>query len=167
MTEQVEQPVTPGTRGDLGELCARATELVRGLPGPVRRVALRTGDHGVDIEWSVSGEPVTAAEVAVPPPARLAAATDAAIDAGPADDATYVVVRAPLVGTFYAAPQPGAAPFVVVGDVVEPGQTVGMLEAMKLMNHVIADTAGRVVEILVANREPVEFDQPLVRLGTP
>jgi acetyl-CoA carboxylase biotin carboxyl carrier protein len=85
---------------------------------------------------------------------------------GPAgSDGTVHVVRAPLVGTFYVAPQPGAAPLVAVGDLVEAGQTVGLVEAMKLMNHVTAEMAGRVVEILVANREPVEFDQPLIRLG--
>jgi acetyl-CoA carboxylase biotin carboxyl carrier protein len=157
MTEPQEQPVARGTRGDLGELCMRATELVRGLPGPVRRVTLRTGDHGVDIEWSASGEPSAAA-------GPLPAVADAAIEPPAADDTVHVV-RAPLVGTFYASPQPGAAPFVAVGDVVEPGQTLGLVEAMKLMNHVTAEAAGRVVEILVANRAPVEFDQPLIRLA--
>lgn len=156
MTEAQEQPMARGTRGELGELCLRATELVRGLPGPVRRVTLRTGDHGVDIEWSPSGEPL-AATAGSPP-----AVADAAIE--PADDTVHIV-RAPLVGTFYAAPQPGAAPFVAVGDMVEPGQTLGLVEAMKLMNHVTAEAPGRVAEILVANRAPVEFDQPLIRLA--
>jgi acetyl-CoA carboxylase biotin carboxyl carrier protein len=164
MTERLEQRVTAGTPGELGELCAWAAELVRGLPGPVRRVALRTGDHGVDIEWSVSTEPATDSPAAAPAPAPPQAAGDAAIDGVPAGQLAHVV-RAPLVGTFYTAPQPGAPPFVVVGDAVEPGQTLGMVEAMKLMNHVTAETAGRVLEILVGNQRPVEFDQPLVRLA--
>jgi acetyl-CoA carboxylase biotin carboxyl carrier protein len=74
------------------------------------------------------------------------------------------IIRAPLVGTFYAAPQPGAASFVSVGDVVVVGQTVGIVEAMKLMNAITADVAGRVVEIFVANEQSVEFEQPLLRI---
>ena len=71
---------------------------------------------------------------------------------------------APLVGTFYRAGQPGAKPFVEVGDVVEAGQTVCIVEAMKLMNEVVAGEAGRVAEILVENGEPVEFEQVLMYL---
>ena len=74
------------------------------------------------------------------------------------------VVRAPIVGTFYRAPEPGARPFVAVGDLVRPGQPVAIVEAMKLMNEVIADRAGRVAAILVEDGQPVEYDQPLVEL---
>jgi acetyl-CoA carboxylase biotin carboxyl carrier protein len=74
-------------------------------------------------------------------------------------------VLAPLVGTYYAAPQPGATPFVEVGDRVEIGQTVAIVEAMKLMNHVVAERSGWVVEVVVADGEPVEFGQPLMRLA--
>ena len=73
-----------------------------------------------------------------------------------------VAVRSPLVGTYYAAPSPDAPPFVSVGDVVEHGQTVAIVEAMKMMNPVVAEQAGVVVEILVTNGAPVEFDQPLI-----
>ncbi|MBM0235164.1 biotin/lipoyl-binding protein, partial [Micromonospora sp. STR1_7] len=74
-------------------------------------------------------------------------------------------VRAPIVGTFYRSPEPGAAPFVAVGDLVRPGQPIAIVEAMKLMNEVTADRAGRVTAILVEDGQPVEYDQPLVELG--
>ncbi|NUU24208.1 MAG: hypothetical protein HOV68_22295 [Streptomycetaceae bacterium] len=69
-----------------------------------------------------------------------------------------------MVGTFYQAPDAGARPFVGVGDVVQPGQTVGILEVMKLMNPITAEVGGRVVEMLVDDAQPVEYDQPLIAL---
>ena len=74
-------------------------------------------------------------------------------------------VVSPMVGTFYRAPEPGAAPFVAVGDLVGPGQVVGIVEAMKLMNEITAGQAGRVVEVLVGDGQPVEYDQPLIALA--
>ena len=73
-------------------------------------------------------------------------------------------IKAPLVGTFYRASQPGAPPFVSEGDVVEVGQTVGIVEAMKLMNQVQADQAGTVAEIAVEDGAWVEFEQVLIYL---
>ena len=69
-----------------------------------------------------------------------------------------------MVGTFYRASAPGEPPFVDVGDRVQVGQTLCILEAMKLMNEIEADVSGEVVEVLVDNGTPVEFDQPLIRL---
>lgn len=74
-------------------------------------------------------------------------------------------VRAPLVGVFYRAPAPGAKPFVEPGDRVEANQTVGIIEAMKLMNHITTHVAGVVTEVLVADGQSVEFDQELVRIA--
>jgi acetyl-CoA carboxylase biotin carboxyl carrier protein len=73
-------------------------------------------------------------------------------------------IKAPLVGTFYRASQPGASPFVNEGDMVEVGQTVGIVEAMKLMNQVLADQAGKVAEIVVDDGAWVEFEQVLIYL---
>ncbi len=73
-------------------------------------------------------------------------------------------VRSPLVGTFYRAPAPGEDAYVEVGDRVKTGQTLCIVEAMKLMNEIPADVSGEVVEILVENAEGVEYDQPLFRL---
>jgi acetyl-CoA carboxylase biotin carboxyl carrier protein len=86
----------------------------------------------------------------------------AAIGAAEVDN--RIPVLAPLVGTFYGAAQPGAKPFVEPGDAVESGQTVCIVEAMKLMNEVAANEQGRVAEILVENGQWVEFEQVLMYL---
>jgi acetyl-CoA carboxylase biotin carboxyl carrier protein len=74
------------------------------------------------------------------------------------------VVTAPMIGTFYSSPSPGEPPFVRVGDHVQAGQTVGIIEAMKIMNEIVADRSGVVVEVLVANAQAVEYGSPLLRL---
>jgi acetyl-CoA carboxylase biotin carboxyl carrier protein len=71
------------------------------------------------------------------------------------------VVSSPIVGTFYRAPEPGADPFIELGDIVEEGQTLCIVEAMKLMNEIASDIAGEVVGIFVENGEPVEYGQEL------
>jgi len=75
------------------------------------------------------------------------------------------MVTAPMIGTFYSAPSPGEAPFVHVGDDVEVGQVVGIIEAMKIMNEIVSDRAGVVLEVLVENAQPVEYGSSLIRLG--
>jgi acetyl-CoA carboxylase biotin carboxyl carrier protein len=77
---------------------------------------------------------------------------------------TLVRVESPMVGTFYRAPQPGSPPFVEIGDVVAPGQTLCILEAMKLMNEVKTDVEGVVRGVHAENAEPVEFGQLLFEL---
>ena len=74
------------------------------------------------------------------------------------------VITSPLVGTFYAAKAEGEAPFISVGDTVKKGQVIGIVEAMKLMNEIEAESDGTVAEILVENEQLVEFGQPMVRL---
>jgi acetyl-CoA carboxylase biotin carboxyl carrier protein len=75
------------------------------------------------------------------------------------------VVKSPMVGTVYLQPEPGAAPFVRVGDTVAEGQTLLIIEAMKTMNPIPAPRAGRIVEMLVADGEAVEFGAPLAVIG--
>jgi len=77
------------------------------------------------------------------------------------------VVTSPMIGTYYSAPSPGEAPFVHVGDDVEVGQVVGIVEAMKIMNEIISDRAGVVLDVLVEDAQPVEYGSPLIRLGEP
>lgn len=72
-----------------------------------------------------------------------------------------VEIKAPMVGTFYRAPSPEAASYVEVGQTIEPGQVICIIEAMKLMNEIKSEIRGRILEILVDNAEPVEFGQPL------
>ena len=80
-------------------------------------------------------------------------------------DPLEVLITAPMIGTFYAAATPGAQPFVAEGDEVYVGQTIGIIEAMKIMNEIAADRAGVVEAILVGNGQPVEYGSPLMRLG--
>lgn len=75
------------------------------------------------------------------------------------------VITSPFVGTFYRAPGPGVEPFVEIGQQVKKGDVLCIIEAMKLMNEIEAESAGKVVEILVENGKPVEFDQPLIVLA--
>lgn len=75
------------------------------------------------------------------------------------------VISAPMVGTFYAAPTPSGTPFVAPGDEVSAGQTIGIIEAMKIMNEITADRGGVVQELLVGNAQPVEYGSPLMRIG--
>ncbi len=79
----------------------------------------------------------------------------------PASAAKTVEIKAPMVGTFYRAPAPDAAPFVESGQMIEPGQVICILEAMKLMNEIKSEIKGKILEVLVDNAEPVEFGQPL------
>jgi len=139
------------------DLHAEVVELARTLPGELRRLTVRRGDRAIEVEW--------AAEPAAPRPAAAPEPRPAARPV-PVPETT-VAVRAPLVGTFYVAPSPGADPFVRPGDEVEIGQTLGILEAMKLMNPIIADDPGVVAEILVGDAESVEYDQVLMRLHPP
>ena len=79
-------------------------------------------------------------------------------------EAGILQIVSPMVGTFYRAPAPDATSFVEVNDIVQPGQTVCIVEAMKLMNEIEAEVAGRIVKILVENGQPVEYNQPLFQL---
>ena len=95
--------------------------------------------------------------VAVPAAGAVPSAADAAADLGH-------LVTAPMIGTFYASPSPGEPPFVEVGDSIETGQVIGIIEAMKIMNEITADRTGTVSEIFVTNGQPVEYGSPLIRL---
>ncbi len=94
-----------------------------------------------------------------------AAAPAAAAPAAPAAEDHADALKSPMVGTVYLAPEPGAADFVKVGDSVKVGQTLVIVEAMKVMNPIAADKAGTVKAILVENAQPIEFDQPLIVIG--
>jgi acetyl-CoA carboxylase biotin carboxyl carrier protein len=98
------------------------------------------------------------APTAAPVKVDLAAAA-AAVPAEPEEN--LHIVRSPIVGTFYEAPSPGAPPFIKVGDQVEVGQVLCIVEAMKLMNEIECDVAGEVVKKLVANGQPIEYGQEL------
>jgi acetyl-CoA carboxylase biotin carboxyl carrier protein len=100
-----------------------------------------------------------ASPLPVPAKAALPASAEAAV-AGKAKGNEHVIT-APMVGTFYGAPSPGAKPFVEIGDEIKVGQVLCIIEAMKMMNQIEADRAGRVTSIMARNGDPVEFGQPL------
>jgi oxaloacetate decarboxylase alpha subunit len=104
--------------------------------------------------------PAPGAESAQQPslPAGGAGAAPAVSDDG------LEAITSPMVGTFYRAPKPNADPFVDVGDTVEPGQVIGIVEAMKLMNEIEADRGGEIIEIPVANGQPVEYGETIFRV---
>jgi len=110
--------------------------------------------------------PGTAAQaVPVAATAAPASSSEPATQAPPAAPADNLhIIKSPIVGTFYAGPNPEAGPFVKVGDQVEAGRTVCIIEAMKLMNEIEADISGEVAQILVENGQPVEYGEPLFAL---
>jgi len=112
---------------------------------------------------------VTAPAPAYAPPAPAPAAPAAApapAAAAPAPPATtqedrYITIKSPMIGTFYRAAGPGKPPFVNVGDEIKPGQTICIIEAMKLFNEIESEVSGKIVKVLVDDAKPVEYDQPL------
>jgi acetyl-CoA carboxylase biotin carboxyl carrier protein len=93
---------------------------------------------------------------------RLESAADKPLNGDPLNGQ---VVAAPMVGTFYSAASPSSPPFVEAGDLVREGDTLCIIESMKMMNYIKAEQAGKIEAILVANEEPVEFDQPLFTIS--
>jgi acetyl-CoA carboxylase biotin carboxyl carrier protein len=113
----------------------------------------------------IAVHPAPVAAVApIPPSAPAPVELPAAATPVPAPEEDLHIVRSPIVGTFYEAPSPGAPPFVKVGDAVEIGQVLCIVEAMKLMNEIECDAAGEVVKKLVANGQPIEYGQELFAL---
>ncbi|SFQ64833.1 acetyl-CoA carboxylase biotin carboxyl carrier protein [Amycolatopsis arida] len=151
--------VALGSLGAVEEMCRNIGRLANLGDRAVRRVSMTVGPASVEVEWHA--DPTAPAGAAASTPGTGA---DAEERSGQAPVEGHEI-RSPLVGTFYAAPEPGARPFVEVGQFVTAGQQVGIVEAMKLMNPVTADAEGQVLQILVDNGEAVEFDQPLLLLS--
>jgi acetyl-CoA carboxylase biotin carboxyl carrier protein len=111
-------------------------------------------------QWMTEAPRLAPVQLA-PAAAPVAAAPAAAPPAAPAAASNVHQIKSPIVGTFYRSPAPDASPFVQIGTAVEPGTVLCIIEAMKLMNEIEADVAGKVVKILVENGQPVEYDQVL------
>jgi acetyl-CoA carboxylase biotin carboxyl carrier protein len=145
----------------LNTLCQSLAEVLRTASWPPSRVSLACGAASLEVEWPTAATaptgPSTSVTLAMPArPVPQPVAEPAPL--------TGYAITAPLVGTFYRAAEPGGKPFVEIGDVVRVGQQVAIVEAMKLMNTVEADQAGRVVEILASDCDSVEYGQPLILL---
>jgi len=130
--------------GLLERVLANTVRLLADVPVPPSMLRVRAGEVSVEVEWEHD------------------AAAPAAVPTAPPEPANQVeYLTAPTVGVFYPTPEPGAAPFVGVGDLVTNGQQIGIVEAMKLMIPVEADKAGRITDVLKGHGEPVEFGEPL------
>ncbi len=132
----------------------------------IAELEITEGEESVRIHRGGSAQAVQYAPAPVAPaPVATPAAAPAAPAAAPATDSTPEVaghqIKSPMVGTFYRAATPEAKPFVEVGSKVNVGDTLCIIEAMKMMNQIEADKAGTVKAILVENQDAVEFDQPL------
>jgi acetyl-CoA carboxylase biotin carboxyl carrier protein len=126
--------------------------------------SVRISRHPTGVVHAFAAPPAYAAPApATPSGAPAGAAGGPAAAAAPAAPAHSPdsIVTAPMVGTFYAAPAPGAKPFVEIGSEVKPGDVLCIIEAMKMMNQIESDKAGRVVSVLAKNGDPVEFGQTL------
>ena len=179
-----ENTQTSPDRELIESVWAEARDLIKRLEGStVQRFAVAAGDYKIEIERGAPGgsagragnsplsssSPLPSGPVAtgagpgmsIAPGARMASGV---FTIGDLEADNRVPVLAPLVGTFYGAAQPGAKPFVEVGSNVEPGQTVCIVEAMKMMNEVAAGEGGKVAEIVVENGDWVEFEQVLMYL---
>ena len=134
----------------------------------VAEIEIHEGEESVRISRASSVAPamvaasVGAAPVAAPLPTAAAGETPVAPAAA---EPQGHVIRSPMVGTFYRAPSPGAKPFVDQGQSVTIGETLCIIEAMKILNQIESDKSGKVVEILVENGQPVEYNQPLFVIG--
>ena len=138
-----------------------ARDLIKRLEGSsVLRLTVQLGESKIEIERGVPTAAATpaAAPGVLPPTGETAEAARA----GEPDNRHPII--SPLVGTFYRSPQPGAKPFVEEGDLVEKGQPVAIVEAMKIMNQIQADRSGRVAQIVAKDAEWVEFQQVLMYL---
>ncbi len=114
---------------------------------------------------ATSAVPVSAAPVAATSTTEFASASEEPEKPPtPVVDTSLVEIKSPMVGTFYRSPAPDEAVFVEVGDRIQSGQTVCIIEAMKLMNELEAEVSGEIVDILVENAEPIEFGQPLMKV---
>jgi acetyl-CoA carboxylase biotin carboxyl carrier protein len=140
-------------------------DLLASLPARPQRLRVRAADVTVDLDWRRLPTPAPVAEHAAPPGPAAEPSGESPEPVAAGGEAVLHHVCAPIVGTFYHSPEPGAAPFAPVGTVVGPGQQVGIVEAMKLMLSVEADRAGRVVEVLVDDGQSVEYGQQLVALA--
>lgn len=135
----------------------------------VAEVKLETGDVKITIRTTLEGNTPDITYVqqapAAPVMAQVAAPAPAAAPAAPAapaaDDAKYITIKSPMIGTFYRKPAPDKPAFVEVGTAIGKGDVLCVVEAMKLFNEIESEVSGKIVKILVDDMSPVEFDQPL------
>ncbi len=128
----------------------------------IAEIEIKEGEESVRLSRNSSAAPVAiAAPVPAPAPAAAPAAPAEAAPANEPEQFSGHVIHSPMVGTFYRSASPGTKAFVEVGQSISTGQTMCIIEAMKILNQIEADASGTVTQILVENGEPVEYNQPL------
>ncbi|HVN44015.1 MAG TPA: acetyl-CoA carboxylase biotin carboxyl carrier protein [Steroidobacteraceae bacterium] len=131
----------------------------------IAEIEIKEGEEAVRISRMPAGASAQPPQVThlAPAPAAAVPASGNEAEAGEAakPKPNEHVITAPMVGTFYASPSPGAKPFVEIGDEIKVGQVLCIIEAMKMMNQIEADRAGRIASVMARNGDPVEFGQPL------
>ncbi|WP_299678577.1 acetyl-CoA carboxylase biotin carboxyl carrier protein [uncultured Tenacibaculum sp.] len=123
------------------------------------KITIKTGSDAPETKIIQAAAPIAAAPQVVAQPVA-----EAATPAAPAksdDDSKYVTIKSPIIGTLYRKPSPDKPVFVEVGDEIKTGDTVCIIEAMKLFNEIESEVSGKIVKVLVDDSTPVEFDQPL------
>jgi acetyl-CoA carboxylase biotin carboxyl carrier protein len=129
-------------------------------------IDIREGDTRIQLRRGADPVVTVAAPRAAAAPPAAPAAQGVADDQAKADEAHVAVIKSPIVGTFYAAPNPESPPYVKVGDHVGPETTVCIVEAMKVFNQIPAEVSGKITAMLVENGQSVEFGQPLFKVDT-
>ncbi|MGV6826067.1 MAG: acetyl-CoA carboxylase biotin carboxyl carrier protein [bacterium] len=132
----------------------------------IAEIEIHEGEESVRISRTSSAAPVVAAPAYAPPPVPAAAPAPTAAPAAEAEESGAEaldghVIHSPMVGTYYAASSPGAKPFVTEGQTVAAGDTLCIIEAMKILNQIEADKSGKVTKILCENGAAVEYNEPL------
>ena len=128
-------------------------------------IEVEDGERKIRVARTLTAAPVAYAPAAAPVAAAAPAAAAAPVAAAPAADTFADAVKSPMVGTVYLSPEPGAPNFAAVGSAVKAGDTILIIEAMKVMNPIVAPASGTLKAVHVENSQPVEFDQPLFTIG--
>lgn len=155
------QPEDDASAADFGQLAA----LVHAFIGMMQAGGIARMDvehHGLRLSLRAHEIPGMPMQVITRPDGGVQVSVQQSQEA--ADSSDQHVVKAPMIGTFYVASAPNEPAFVQPGDVVEEGQTIGIIEAMKIMNEIAADRAGTVVEVMAQNAQTVEYGSPLIRI---
>ncbi|BAZ15995.1 acetyl-CoA carboxylase biotin carboxyl carrier protein [Calothrix sp. NIES-4071] len=171
---EIRQLLTTIAQTDIAEVTLKSNDfeiIVRKAVSAPHQI-LSFGQAGLGTLGSTGAEQAPTPQVIVSPPVVESVANRVDSTLGvpqtnppSTNDSKFVEITSPMVGTFYRASAPGEAPFIEIGGRVRKGDTVCIIEAMKLMNEIEAEISGSVMEILLQNGEPVEYGQPLVRIN--
>ena len=125
------------------------------------KITIRTGSGKTETTIVQAAPMASMPQAAAPVAAPAVVPTEAAVPKAESDDSKYITVKSPIIGTFYRKPSPDKSNFVEVGSDISEGDTVCVIEAMKLFNEIESEVSGKIVKVLVDDSSPVEFDQPL------